>query len=243
VTATAFRERLRAGEALTGVFVKTASHQVIEVLAASGTVDVAVIDTEHGAFDPSQLDAMLAVAHALQFPCLVRVAAPAPVFLQVALDGGATGVLVPHVATGAMAAQVSTWSRYGDGGRGYSGSTRSAGWGTRSMENVLARAAAATTVVVQVEDVAAVDAAGDIAAADGVDAVFIGMADLTVGLGCTDPSHPSVRSAVDSIIAATQAAGCALAAISSGPADTEQWRRRGVMFAVESTDHARLRHR
>jgi 2-keto-3-deoxy-L-rhamnonate aldolase RhmA len=243
VTTTPFRDRLRAGEALTGVFVKTPSHQVIELLAAGGTVDVAVIDTEHAPFDPSQLDAMLAVAHALELPCLVRVAAAAPTFLQAALDGGATGVLVPHVVTGAMAAQVSTWSRYGDGGRGYSGSTRSAGWGTRPMEQVLARAAASTTVVVQVEDVAAVDAVGDIASADGIDAVFIGMADLTVGLGCTDSTHPSVGSAVDSIVAAAQAAGCALSAVSSGPADSAQWRRRGVMFVVESTDQARLRSR
>jgi staphyloferrin B biosynthesis citrate synthase len=243
VTGRGFRERLRSGEALTGVFVKTPSHQVIEVLAAGGTVDVVVLDTEHAAFDPSQLDAMLAVAHALPLPCLVRVAGPVAPLVQSALDGGATGVVVPHVASAARAADVARWSAYGTGGRGFSGSTRSAGWGTRAIADVLTAAAATTTVIVQVEDVAGVDAIGDIVDVVGVDAVFVGAADLTVGLGCTDAAHPKVTAAIDEVVAVARRANRALAAFASTSAESAAWRARGVSLVIEGTDQGRLRTR
>ena len=43
-------------------------------------------------------------------------------------------------------------AHYGDGGRGFSPSTRSAGWGSRSMADILDAAARTTTVVIQIED-------------------------------------------------------------------------------------------
>jgi staphyloferrin B biosynthesis citrate synthase len=243
VTTPAFRERLRNGEALTGVFVKTPSHQVIEVLAAGGAFDAVVIDTEHAPFDPSQLDAMLAIAHALGLACLVRIAAPSAPLVQSALDGGATGVVVPHVVSAVMAADVARWSTYGAAGRGFSGSTRSAGWGTHPITDVLARAAATTTVIVQVEDATAVDAIDEIVGVDGIDAVFIGTADLTVGLGCTEHAHPRVNAAVDAVVAAARRANRSLAAFAPTSAESATWRDRGVSFVVEGTDHGRLRAR
>jgi 2-keto-3-deoxy-L-rhamnonate aldolase RhmA len=235
-----FRDRLRAGEPLTGVFLKTPSHQVVEVLATTG-VDAVVVDTEHAPFDASQLDATLAVAHARGLACLVRVAAAERVLVQQALDGGATGVLVPHVDTAAVARDVVRWSHYGDGGRGYSGSTRSAGWGTRPMRQVLRTAAETTTVVVQIEDPAALDDLDAVVGVAGIDAVFVGAADLTVGLGCDDPADPRVAGAVDAIAAATTRAGVPLAAFAVDAADEAVWRARGASFVISGTDQSRLR--
>jgi 2-keto-3-deoxy-L-rhamnonate aldolase RhmA len=233
---------LRAGEPLTGVFLKTPSHQVVEVLATTG-VDVVVVDAEHAPFDAAQLDAMLAVSHALGLACVVRVAAAERVLVQHALDGGATGVLVPHVDCAAVARDVVRWSHYGDGGRGYSGSTRSAGWGTRPMREVLRTAAATTTVVVQVEDPAALGDLDAIVGVPGVDAVFVGAADLTVGLGCDDLAAPRVTDAVDASAAAAARAGVPLAAFATDAADEAAWRARGATFVISGTDQSRLRRR
>lgn len=238
--AAGLRNRLAQGEILDGVFVKTASHQIIEVLA-TGRADLAIIDTEHASFGPLELDVMLAVARALDFPCLVRVAEASRPLVQQALDAGATGVVVPHVGTPALAADVVRWSHYGPGGRGFSGSTRSAGWGARTMAEVMRAAAEATIVVVQIEDVGALDDLDALAAVAGVDAAFIGAADLAVALGGDDPAAPAVEAAIDAIVAAARSVGLPLAAYAVTPADEAVWRRRGVNLVCTGSDHSRIR--
>ena len=241
-TPSTFRARLAARRSLVGAFVKTPSHQVVEVLALGG-LDAVVIDTEHAPFDAGRLDAMLAVAHLARFPCLVRVAEPSRLLVQQALDGGATGVVVPHVDSAARARDVVRWCRFGEGGRGYSGSTRAAGWGTRSIADVLSEAAATTTVIAQIEDPVALDELDEIAAVDGLDALFVGVADLTVGLGCTDTLHPWVSAAVDAIVRAASAADVPVAAFATDAQDEARWRERGATFVLSGTDQSRLRGR
>ena len=64
------------------------------------------------------------------------------------LDCGATGVLVPHVATAARAREVAV-CRYQGGRRGYSGSPRHAGYGATGMWKTIEAADAAATVIAQ----------------------------------------------------------------------------------------------
>lgn len=230
--------RLAAREAVDAVVVRTPSYQVIEVLVARG-VDCVMIDTEHAPFDPSQLDAVLAVGHALGVDVLVRVPGKDRHAIQQALDGGAAGIVAPHVATPERVGEVVRWCRYGDGGRGYSGSTRSGGWGTRSLADVVA-AAESFVVVVQIEDSEALDHLDFIVAADGVDAVFVGAADLTLSLGASSPSDPTVAAACERIIAAADRSGRSIVAYASDCDDAERWRRRGANVVLTGSDQSRL---
>lgn len=239
-TARGFRARLGAGDHLTGVVVRTPSHQVVEVLAARVEPDVVMIDTEHAAFDPSVLDATIAVARGLGVPTLVRVPELTRAALQQPLDLGATGVVVPHVVTAADAATAVRLAHYGDGGRGYSGSTRSAGWGGRPMADVVAEARATTTVVVQVEDPAAVAEAEAIAATPGIDAVFVGAADLAVAMGATSTADDAVERTCATVIAACARAGASVVAFAATRADAAAWRAGGVSCVMLGTDQARL---
>lgn len=223
--------------------VRTPSHQVVEVLRAdpAGGPDVVMLDQEHAAFDVATLDACLAVASALDVPALVRIEELHRGAVQQALDLGATGVVVPHVMSAADARRAVQLAHYGDGGRGFSGSTRSAGWGTRSMADVLERAAATTTVVVQVEDPGAIDDIDAIAATAGVDAVFVGAADLAVAMGATSVGDPRVVDACDAVVRACRAAGVALTAFAGDAEAADAWRERGVTLVFTGTDQARLR--
>ncbi len=184
MTATAeFRQRLAGRSPVAGMVIRTPSHHVVEVLAAAPPdhrVDVVMLDTEHAPFDLAVLDSMLAVARALDIPTLVRVHGLERHAIQQALDLGATGIVVPHVDSVASAREVVRLAHYGDGGRGFSPSTRSAGWGTRTIADILDDAAASTTVVIQVEDPSALDVIDDIVQVEGIDAVLIGRADLAV---------------------------------------------------------------
>jgi len=100
-----FRSRMLSGEILAGTFIKTPAHDIVEVLSRSG-MDFLALDAEHAAFDRARMDACLAVAMALDFPVLVRVPAATPQEILMALDAGATGIIVPHVDSVAKAQDV-----------------------------------------------------------------------------------------------------------------------------------------
>ena len=177
MAADSLRARMLRGEILSGTFVKTPSHDIIEIMALSG-LDFVTVDTEHAPFDRGRLDACLAVARALDFPVLVRVPSGDRQEILKVLDSGATGVVVPRVDSLEKAEEVARWSRFGHGGRGFAGSTRWAGFATRKMPEILAQSEEETVVVVQIEEPEGVDCCDAIAAVTGVDGLFVGPADL-----------------------------------------------------------------
>ena len=189
------RQRMLAGDILSGTFVKTPAIEIIEVLAASG-LDFIALDAEHAPFDRARLDSCLAIARALQLPALVRVPSGSREDILLVLDSGATGVIVPHVDSVEKARDIARWSRFGHGGRGYAGSTRWAGFTTRSMADNLAASTAETICIAQIEEPEGVNAAEQIAAVDGIDGLFVGPADLAVCMGVTDLNDPQVRDAM-----------------------------------------------
>src|SRR5215472_7585724 len=117
---TTFRQRLAAGQHLVGTFIKTPTTHATEILGALG-FDFIVIDDEHAPFDRIAIDTLLLAARAVGTAGLVRVASSDASYLLSVLDCGATGVLVPHVASAAKAREVAAACRY-RGKRGYSGS-------------------------------------------------------------------------------------------------------------------------
>ena len=177
-----FRQKLLSGECLIGTFVKTPSMMVAEVLAST-ELDVACFDAEHSPFDRRDIDSCLLAFRTEQKPALVRVASSSADQILNALDCGATGVVIPHVDSPEKALACVNAARYGRTGRGYAGSTRSAGYGAASVADNISLNQSETTVIAQIEDIAAVDQIDGIAAQEGIDCLFIGMMDLTVALG------------------------------------------------------------
>ncbi|MCH8250788.1 MAG: aldolase, partial [Proteobacteria bacterium] len=125
-----FRGQLIAGTQIVGTFVKTPSPIVAEVLSLSA-LDVFCIDTEHAPFGRLELDLCVAAFRAADCPCLVRVASDSPAEIRNALDSGATGILVPHVTSAEQAAAIVKAAYFGEGGRGYAGSSRAADFSTK----------------------------------------------------------------------------------------------------------------
>ena len=231
------RQRLLSHELLLGLFVKTPAHEVIEVLALSG-IDFICLDSEHSAFDRARLDLCLAMAKALNLPSLVRIShADAAPILQV-LDSGATGVLVPHVDSVEKAQQVVRWAHFGVGGRGYAGSTRAGGFTTRPRSEILEFNRTQNIVIAQIEDPSGVDAVDEIAAVDGIDALFIGKADLTVGYGAVEQTDEIVEKAYDKILAAGRKAGKPVAGFVGGAKAVAGVRERGLSMGFVGSEHS-----
>lgn len=235
-----FRQRLLAGEPLAGVFVKTPNQQVVELLAGTG-LDFIVLDAEHAPFDAASLSACLFAARALSLPALVRVADDTASGISRVLDLGATGILVPHVDSAAKAEAVGRAARFGPGGRGFSNSTRAGGYGASSIAELVDDANRETVVVAQIEDPAGVTAIEAIAGVDGIDALFIGRADLAVGFGATDLDAPEVTEAVGRICAAGRNSGRPLGMFLGDVASARAWRDEGVSLFVVGSEQRFIR--
>ncbi len=231
-----FKSRMLAGEPLCGTFVKTPAIDVVEVLAKSG-LDFIALDAEHSAFDRGRLDGCLAIARALDFPALVRVPTGSSHEILQAMDSGALGVIVPHVDSVEKAQDVARWSRFGHGGRGYAGSTRWAGFATRSMADVLQQSVDETVVIVQIEEPAGVSASEEIAAVEGVDGLFVGPADLSVCLGTTDPTSKPVRDAMAQVGEATRKQGKAFMTFAGDTSSKEVLNALGVTMFFIASEH------
>ena len=229
-----FSQRLRTGELLAATWVKTPHMHVVEVLALS-PLDLLVLDAEHAPFGRQELDACILAARAGGKPVLVRPASSAPEHLLQALDAGADGVIVPHVRSAAEARELVRACHYVPGGRGFAGSTRAAAYTTLGMVGHHA-AAKDVAVVAQIEDVEALDEIEAIAMVEGIDALFIGRADLTISLGETNSDALQVVAAVERICAAGRAAGRAVGMFLARPGDVPQWREKGASLFVLQSD-------
>ena len=190
-----FRQTVRDGSVLIGTFIKTAAHQIPEVIAASG-LDFAIIDAEHAAFGSETLDRMIMAGRGAGLPCLVRVPELASAPIGQVLDLGAAGVVVPHVATDEAAMRALAAAKYSGRQRGFSPSTRAGGYGTRDATAYRIAADAESSIWCQVEDAAALFNLDAIAAVDQVDCLFLGRADLALSLGVDSPRDPKVVAAV-----------------------------------------------
>jgi len=229
-----FRARLKGQDPVIGTFVKTPSPVLCELLSHA-RLDVVCLDAEHAPFGRIEIDGCIAALRAADQPSLVRVSADTPADIRNALDAGATGILVPHVKTVDQAAAIVHATRYGEGGRGYSGSTRAADFAAKGMQAHLRDSLAQTTVIVQIEDLAALVPAAAIAAVDGVDCVFIGRADLAVAMH-RDTSAPEVVEAVLGVCAAAKSAGTAIGMFSPTVDELPRWRAAGVTLFLVGSD-------
>lgn len=239
-SAATFRARIRAGEQLVGTFVKTASHQVLEVLGTTG-IDFAVIDAEHAPFDRNQLDVSLLAARAAGLPALVRLQNNQPESVLDALDMGANGLLVPHARSVAGVREVVAMARYREGVRGFSNSPRAGSYGVTGMGPHLDQSDAGAVVICQVEDREAVDSIEEIAAYPEVDCLFIGKADLAVSYRVFDIAHPTVSEAVERICSVCKRAGKTIGVFVGGAQDVARHRSMGASLFVVGSDQSLLR--
>jgi 2-keto-3-deoxy-L-rhamnonate aldolase RhmA len=235
-----FRQRLLSRVPLAGTFLKTPALQLIEVLSQSD-LDFVCLDAEHAPFDRSAIDACCAMGRALDFPVLVRVGDGSAREILQALDCGAVGIVVPHVDSATKAAEVARAARFGRGGRGFAGSTRWAGYATQSMSDLMARSQAETVVMAQIEEPEGVDICEAIAATDGIDALFVGPADLSVAYGHDNQTSDDLVHALERVGRAADATGKAYVSWVANAQKAQEWAQYGMSCFFISSEHAWMR--
>ena len=105
------------------------------------------------------------------------------------------------------------------------------------MTNYLATANKGMGVIVQLESVQAIKQLEAIADVEGVDALFIGPADLSASMGYVGQgSHPAVMDLMSQAVLRCKAAGMAVGTIGSDPQSVAQYRAAGFDFVAVGSD-------
>lgn len=147
-----------------------------EIMAAQGYDSVSV-DWQHGALDYGDLLPMLQAMKASGATLMARVPWLDAASIMKALDAGAEGIICPMVSTRAQAEEFLSYMRYPPLGQRSFGPTRAAfglpGYGVHMNDQVLALA--------MIETAEGVENLEAIAATPGLDGIYIGPADLTLG--------------------------------------------------------------
>ncbi|MFJ6653097.1 HpcH/HpaI aldolase/citrate lyase family protein [Microbacterium sp. NPDC091313] len=232
-----FRERLAAASGpLAGMWVCSGSPLVAEICAGSG-VDWVLVDMEHS---PNGLEAVLAQLQAIAaYPAtpMVRVPIGDTVTLKQVLDLGAQNMLVPMVSSAEQARELVAAVRYPPRGvRGVGSALARSGRWSR-VDDYLAHGDEHVSLFVQVETIAAVDAAGEIAAVEGVDGVFVGPSDLAASMGLLgQQTHPDVVAAVRRAFDAVRATGTPVGVNAFDPDAAQTYVDAGASFLLVGAD-------
>ncbi|MFC5739768.1 HpcH/HpaI aldolase family protein [Sinirhodobacter huangdaonensis] len=230
-----FRARLRETEPLLGTFLKIPSTQPAEILGQLG-FDFAVIDEEHAPLNPETTDAIVLACRAHGMAGLVRVRTASEI-LRV-LDCGADGVLVPHVTDARVAREAVARARYA-AARGFSPSTRAGAFGTLGMAQHLAQQDARCAVIAMIEDAEAISTIEEIVAVEGLDAIFIGRADLAVSMG-GNLRGSDLEAAVNRVLAAAVAVGLPVMILAANSVELAHLRARGATSFLTGSDQGFL---
>ena len=180
------REQWSAGDETLGVWLSIPSTVSAE-LTAREAFDYVCIDTQHGAIDYLASVGMIQAIELGGGTPVVRVPWNEPGIIGKTLDAGAHGVIVPMVNTRAEAEAVVRGARYvPDGARS---------WGPvmagMRHENNREWADDTIAVIPMIETVEAISNLDDILTVAGIDAIYVGPADLSISLGLQPSGNPS----------------------------------------------------
>lgn len=204
------KEKLSSGKLVVGSWVMLRDPISVEVMADSG-LDWLAIDMEHAPISISEAADLIRVGVRCGIEMLVRVPDHNVTTIKQVLDAGATGVIVPDVRTVEQAKLILSFMRYPssdfrDSGNRGSGLASAQGYG-RKFSNYFSEWNDRVVFIPMIEHIDAIKNAADIAAINGVDALFVGPYDLSASMGKPGMlNDPRVSAAVAQIVDAAKSA-------------------------------------
>jgi 4-hydroxy-2-oxoheptanedioate aldolase len=188
------KARLAAGLVSTSMVVRTSRGAEVAVVAKAAGFDSLYIDLEHAPLSLGETSQICLTAQAHGVTPLVRIPAGRLDVIGVVLDGGALGVIVPHVTSAGEARAAVLVAKFPpEGHRSAAGAAVQLDYASVPVATASTRLNAATMVVIMIEAAEAVERVDEIAAVDGVDMLLVGTNDLLGDLGLTGQyEHPTL---------------------------------------------------
>lgn len=207
------KQRLSEGRVVTGMMVRMSRTPDIAVIAASCGFDALNVDLEHSQLTIGETAQICVAALSAGITPLVRVPSQDAAFMGRVLDGGAQGLIVPHVQSAQEAMAVAAATRFPPAGhRSMGGTGPLLRYQTVPTPVAAPAVDAETLITVMLETSHAVGEAAAIAAVRGIDMIMIGTNDLCADMGLHGQlGHQRVLDAYGEVARACKANGKHLA--------------------------------
>ncbi len=197
-------------------------------IAAEAGSEFAVFDMEHTGWSMETIRMLMASSAGVDIVPMVRVPTLQYHFISRVLDVGAMGVVVPFVSSEEQAREIVTSAKYPpEGRRGVAFGVAHDGYRAGNLVTKMRGANEEILLIAQIENADGVEHANQIAAVEGIDALWIGQFDLSTSLGIPGRlDHRFFQEATHKVLEACQKHGkiAVLGAtdpevLSRGPAD------------------------
>lgn len=235
---------LTSGETVFSGWCGLAAPLLTEVIAREGFRAV-TIDMQHGLWGNTETAQAIAAIRLGGSAAVVRVPLGDFATASRALDFGAEGIISPMINTVADARALVAASKFpplGERSWGPHRATMLAGIADQKV--YLAEANTQTLTFAMIETRTALDNVAAIAATPGIDALFLGPADLSIALSQgtnVDPMSPAVDRELDRIAEAAQKAGKIMGAYCHTAERAVALAKRGIRFLAVGSDLGFLR--
>jgi 4-hydroxy-2-oxoheptanedioate aldolase len=235
---------LRAEEMVHSGWSGLPSPIVAELIGREGFAAV-TLDAQHGLWDIASMVTAIAQVRLAGAAPIVRVPVGEYATVSRALDFGAEGIIAPMINTPADARAYVACAKFPPIGERSWGPHRATTLAQMADQKAYLRHANELTVAfAMIETQTALDNVEAIAATEGIDALFLGPADLSIALSNganVDPMAADVDRALDRIIAAAGNAGKIMGAYCHTAERAVALAKRGIRFLAVGSDIAFLR--
>ena len=236
MTKNIFKQAIQANKKQLGAFMALADSTAAELMATTG-FDWLLVDAEHGPNDIKSIMHQLQAMSAYDVNAVVRLQDHDVGDIKRVLDVGAQTLLIPMVDSAEQAKQLVEAVRFAPNGiRGMGGAlTRATRWG--SIKDYIQHADDNICLVLQIESTEGISDLDAITQVDGVDAVFIGPADLAAAMGYIgQPGHPEVCKVVERSIQRVHELGKPVGVYCGDPEQTVRYQQMGASFFLIAAD-------
>ncbi|KFY81184.1 hypothetical protein V499_00010 [Pseudogymnoascus sp. VKM F-103] len=207
-----FLEKIQRGEIATTCLIKLLRTVEAPGLLKTAGFDSILIDMEHSTLTLDTTSQICIAALYAGITPIVRSPTKEPFFVSRILDGGALGVIVPHIRTVQDAQDVVNAAKFAPvGQRSLTAGLPHLQFRPLPAKTVSPAVNAATMVIPMIETLEALEIVDEIAALEGVDSLLIGTNDLTAEFGIPGQyDSPRVHDAYVKTIAACKKHGKSL---------------------------------
>jgi 4-hydroxy-2-oxoheptanedioate aldolase len=234
------KDKLARDEVVASMTVRLVRTIEIARIARTAGFDTLYVDLEHSSFSLETCSQICVAALEAGIAPFVRVPANTPDYIARVLEGGALGVIAPHVHSAGEAREVVKAAKFAPlGDRSNAGGLPHLHFRSFPAAEAYAALNDATMIIVQFESAAALARTDEIVAVDGVDMVLLGINDLLADLGTPgEYDHPRVREAYASTIAACRRHGkhCGVGGLSTRPDLVAEFVKMGARYVSTGTD-------
>jgi 4-hydroxy-2-oxoheptanedioate aldolase len=211
---------------------------IAEVVGRLG-FDLIWFDMEHRSHGYEVIERLSLACRATGIDLMVRIRKTGYTSIMRALEFGAHGIMIPHCMNSEEARQWVQWTKFPpQGERGFDGAGADANYAVSDPLGYLSESNKETFLMVQIEDRHAIDCVETIAAVPGIDALFVGPADLSISYGVPfQRSHKLMQQAFDRVANAAAKAGKWWGTVTDTPELAQIELNRGARLITCADDH------